>query len=98
MPTRTSEKIIEDLIIAVYGPAPEPRRQYQLAQSLHALVRLAKTEQLRELKADVERAAGAAAGSGSRRETRTILRKIGMNCNARQGQFQFDKEDSARSE
>lgn len=96
MPTQTSAKIIEELIVAVYGGRPEPRQQYVLMQALHSLVRLAKTEQMREVKVSVGKAVGTMAGSSSRSETRAILRRIGMHRNARQGQF--DKEDSASGE
>jgi hypothetical protein len=95
MPTQTSVNIIEELIVAVYGARPEPRQQYVLSQALHGLVRLAKTEQMRDVKINVGKAV---AGSGSRRETTAILRRIGMGSNGRQGKFEFDKEDSASSE
>jgi len=89
----TSENIIDELIVAVYGYASGSREQFVFLQALHGLVRLAKTEQMLEVRMNVERAAGASAGSSSRRQTRAILRRIGLDCNARQGQFQFDGED-----
>jgi hypothetical protein len=98
MPTQTSANIIEELIIAVYGSRPSPRQQYALLQALHGLVRLAKTEQMRDVKVSAEKAVGNRAGLSSRRETRAILRRIGMNSSTGQCQFEFDKGDGARRE
>ncbi|MEC5162899.1 hypothetical protein ACFDR9_001899 [Janthinobacterium sp. CG_23.3] len=66
-----------------------------MSQALYGLVRLAKTEQMRDVKSNVGKAV---ACSSSRRETKAILRRMGLNGNARQGKFVFDKEDGASSE
>lgn len=67
-----------------------------LTQALHGLVRLAKTEQMLEIKKNVERAAATLAASGSRCETKAILRKVGVSCHAKQGQLAFDRDGGTR--
>lgn len=92
MRTDTTANIIKELTVALCGCAPDPRQRYLLSQALHGLVRLAKTEQMLEVRRDVETAAGASSG----RQTKAILRKISMACDARQGQFEFESAEGAR--
>lgn len=96
MRTPTTAKMIKELTMAIYGSAPNPREKYVLTQALHGLVRLAKAEQMLEIKKNVERAAATLAASGSRRETKAILRKVGMSCNTKQGQLEFDRDGGTR--
>jgi len=81
-----SVKLINELVIAVYG-APGAvngaRARYALTQALHALTRLSRSEQLMEMQRDAAREAGAA----SRREMRTVLRRIAGRAAAGQGQL-----------
>jgi hypothetical protein len=51
--------MINELTDAIYGADYTPRSRYQFRQSLLGLVRLAKSEQLLEMRRDVQRAAGA---------------------------------------
>ncbi|CDG84837.1 hypothetical protein [Janthinobacterium agaricidamnosum] len=90
---KTSENMIAQIIAdTVISPAG-PREQHILSQTLHGLVRLAKSEQMLAIKMDVERAAGISGAAAGRRHSKSILRKIGADCDARQGQFLFDRED-----
>jgi hypothetical protein len=59
MQTCSSGDAIEDLILATYGPKQGLREQHVFRQALHGLVRLAKSEQLLEMKMNVARGAGA---------------------------------------
>ena len=59
MLTRVTDIIIEDLINSTCGAAPDPRCRHLLAHSLHELVRVAKAEQLQQMRWDVEVAMGA---------------------------------------
>ncbi|WP_317203996.1 hypothetical protein [Janthinobacterium sp.] len=96
MHTQTSADTIDELIVAVYGSAPEPRQHYLLAQALQALVRLAKTEQMVEMRRSVKRASGGmAAAAESRRQTSVLLRKIGLREHIGQARRQFDQHDGA---
>lgn len=55
MATLTTQDMI-DSFITVYGtPSGDSRQQYILEQTLHALVRLAKSEQMLEIKASVRK-------------------------------------------
>lgn len=98
MHTHTTQNIVDELTFSIYGKAPDPRQQYVFSQALHSLVRLAKAEQMWELRMHAERSAGILADESSWRQTREILRKIGMHLPKRQGQFHFDKQDSASSD
>ena len=87
-----SARLIDELVSAVYGTpdaAHDARARHGLTQALHALARLSRSEQLLEIKRDAARAAGA----GSRREMRTVLRRIALH--AATGQCQLSLELSA---
>ncbi len=90
MRIRSTGKAIDDLISATYAAKPSIREQYVFKQVLHGLVRLAKAEQMLEIKMNVEKMTGSLAGvSSSRRHTKAILRKIQLGCNNRQQQLEF---------
>ena len=78
MLTRATDNIIEELIDATYGDPADVRQRHVFAHALHGLVRLAKSEQLLAMRNDVERATSTQAGHSSRRQTRALLRRIGM--------------------
>lgn len=50
-----SDLFIEQFIKANYDKTSSPREQHNLRQSLYALVRLAKAEQIYELRKDVQK-------------------------------------------
>jgi hypothetical protein len=79
MRTSTTEDIIEAIMIATYGAALDARRRYAFEQALRGLVRLARAEQLLELRMDVDRATAMTNNASGRRQTRALLRKIGMD-------------------
>jgi hypothetical protein len=68
-----SELIIEDLIAATLGERASAREKHMLRESLRGLVRLAKLEQVAEIKANVNRLAGALDAQPARRRTKAIL-------------------------
>ncbi|MBA5689519.1 hypothetical protein [Rugamonas apoptosis] len=78
MLTRATDNIIEELIDATYSDPADVRQRHVFAHALHGLVRLAKSEQLRDMRRDVARATSLQAGHSSRQQARTLLRKIGM--------------------
>ncbi len=63
MPPRTTQSVIDELLLATYGPHPDERKQYMFLQALHGLVRLAKTERMLEIRRSVELASGGLAGA-----------------------------------
>ena len=60
MPTCSTETVIDELILAVYGAHADARQRHVLRQALHGLVRQARAEQLQEMRRDVWRATGMA--------------------------------------
>ena len=79
-------KLIDDLVLAVGGAAPDVRARHVLAQALHGLVRLARTEQLLDMQRDAARAMGA----HGRRETRALMRRLGTRSAPGQGQLALE--------
>lgn len=86
---RRTDKVIEDLIAATCGLQAEMRQRHVYAQALQGLVRLAKAEQLLEMRLDAERATGSLACASRKRQTRAILRKIGIDVKNRQRELEF---------
>lgn len=74
MSSGPTEKVIDELVCAVFCSTHDARARHVLGQALHGLVRLARSEQLLEMQRDAARAMGA----GSRREMRALLRRMGM--------------------
>ncbi len=60
MLTREIDIIIEELINSTCGESPDPRSRHLVFHALHGLVRVAKAEQLRQMRLDVNLAIGAA--------------------------------------
>ena len=87
MSSGPTEKLIDELVLAVAGTARDARARHVLAQALHGLVRLARSEQLLDMQRDAARAMGA----GSRRETRALMRRLGTGS---QGQLPLALQDS----
>lgn len=82
----TSDKLIEEVLSAVYGEGgmlDDRRARYMLRQALHGLARLARSEQLMAMRRDAARAAGAS----GRRQMRMVLRRAAGQAAAGQGQL-----------
>lgn len=93
---RRTDRVIEDLIAATCGPQSGLQQRFVLAQALQGLVRLAKAEQLLEIRLDSERAVGSAVCANRTRQTRAILRKIGMDVRNRQRELEFGQQCQQR--
>jgi hypothetical protein len=50
-----TETLIEQMILATYGDQGSPREKHALRESLRALVRLAKAEQMLDMRIDARR-------------------------------------------
>lgn len=72
MSSSATAKLIAELVATTPGAGQDARARHLLSQALHGLVRLARSEQLLEMRRDTARAAGA----GSRREMRALLRRM----------------------
>lgn len=86
-------QIIEELTTALCGEQAETRQNYLTRQTLLALVRQAKAETLLDMRANVARLSGMDAMALRRRHTKAILKGIALGCDARQQQFEFDRND-----
>lgn len=80
-----TEKLINDLVISMLPPESTLREQYVLREALNSLVRLAKSEQMMEVKNNVRRLTGSFAEQASRGRLRT-----GSIVVAGEGQQQFE--------
>lgn len=59
----TTETVIADLLDSPYGAMLDARAKYLFRESLYSLVRLAKAEQIMEIKSSVEKLTGISAAS-----------------------------------
>jgi hypothetical protein len=87
MSSGPTAKLIDELVLAVVGTARDARARHVLTQALHGLVRLARSEQLLDMQRDTARAVG----TGSRREARALMRRLGARS---QGQLRLALLDS----
>ncbi|MGH8807857.1 MAG: hypothetical protein ACREX0_08265 [Noviherbaspirillum sp.] len=68
-----TDDVIEDLIVATLGADASAREQHIHRESLRGLVRLAKAEQMMEIKLNVERLSGMLDARSARRSAKAVL-------------------------
>ncbi|MFC3374795.1 hypothetical protein ACFOLJ_02625 [Rugamonas sp. CCM 8940] len=90
---RATENIIEELIVSTYGEQLDAHKRHVFGQALQGLVRLAKAEQLLDMRLDAQRSIGLPGNADSRRQTRTILRRIGLDLALDQAQSKLEFGD-----
>ena len=78
MRIRATDSVIEEIISNADGEEPDARKRHVFRQILYSLVRLARAEQLQDMRHDAALATGRGGGS-SRQQARVVLRKIGMD-------------------
>ena len=86
-----TDDVIENLITATFGEEVTARERHVFRENLRGLVRLAKAEQVVEIKANVRRLAGALEVHSARRRAKAVLlaqRLPGLLDQAQQ-QFEF---------
>jgi len=86
-----SDAVIESLIAATLPASASVRERHIFKENLRSLVRLAKAEQVVEIKASVRRLAGALEAQSARRRAKAVLlaqRLPGLLDQAQQ-QFEF---------
>jgi hypothetical protein len=81
MAYKQTDRVIAELVDAACGRHDDMRARYLLEQALYGLVRLAKVEQLTEMRVDSERAT-ALTDPTRQRATRALLRKLQMDVTA----------------
>lgn len=69
-----TETVIEELVAASCGKGASIRDKHIYREALRGLVRLAKSEQLHEMKVNVDKLAGANMARTARRYAKAILR------------------------
>jgi len=69
----STELAIDDMVSANCKPDASAREKHVYREVLRALVRLAKSEQLVEMKVDIERLTGALAARAARRRAKNVL-------------------------
>ncbi len=85
--------LIEELSSALCAGTQDLRRNYLTRQALLALVRQAKVETMRDMRANVARLTGMDAMALRRRQARTLLKALAQGGTSRQQQFEFDVEE-----
>jgi hypothetical protein len=95
MRNHRTDAVISDLVEAAVGENGTARTRHVLSEALHGLVRLARMEQLVEMRRDVERSAGSMTATSQRRHTRALMRKIGVDVLAGRGRLQREWQASS---
>jgi hypothetical protein len=86
-----TDNVIESMLLAMLGESASTREKYLLRENLRSLVRLAKSEQVAEIKANVKRLTGLLEMHTARRRAKAVLlaqRLPGLDDGAQQ-QFEF---------
>lgn len=68
-----TEDVIENLITATLGEDATARQRFMFRESLRGLVRLAKAEQIVEIKANVRQLTGALESHSARRRAKAMM-------------------------
>ena len=86
-----TNEVIENLIDAILGPKATLRERHIFRENLRSLVRLAKAEQVVEIKANVKRLAGALESHAARRRAKAVLmaQRLPSILDHAQQQFEF---------
>ncbi|MGE5652489.1 hypothetical protein [Noviherbaspirillum sp. UKPF54] len=87
-----SDQVIDNLIAAMLGEDATLRQKYLFRESLHSLVRLAKSEQIMEIKANVQKLTGAMEVHNARRRAKAVLlaQRLPAILAGAQQQFEFN--------
>jgi hypothetical protein len=85
-----TDDVIESLINATLGAAVCMRERHLFRENLRSLVRLAKAEQVVEIKANVRRLAGALEAHSARRRAKAVLLAQRLPGILEQAQQQFE--------
>ena len=88
-----TDQVIEALVSATAGEEVTARQRHILRENLRSLVRLAKAEQIVEIKTNVKKLAGALEMHSARRRAKAILlaQRLPGILNGAQQQFEFNQ-------
>lgn len=89
----TTDAAIEDLVVAACTETTTAREKYVYREALRGLVRLAKSEQMLEMKSDIGRLTARIAGRAARRQAKAILlaHRLGAKGGPGQRQLEFNQ-------
>lgn len=85
-----TESVIENLIVATFGEQVTARQRHIFRENLRGLVRLAKAEQVAEIKASVKKLTGNQEALSARRRAKAVLMAQRLPSLFDQGQQQFE--------
>ena len=87
-----TDQVIDNLIAAMLGEEATPRQQYLFRESLRSLVRLAKSEQVMDIKMNVKKLTGAMDAHNARRRAKAVLlaQRLPNILTSAQQQFEFN--------
>lgn len=88
--TMHTDEIIEELLTAMLGSEAGVRERHLLRENLRSLVRVAKAEQVVDIKASVRRLAGALESHTARRRAKAVLMAQRLPDILEQAQQQFE--------
>lgn len=74
MKKSSTESVIKEMVIANCAPDASVRERHVYRESLRALVRLAKSEQMLEMRRNMDKLASSAVAPAVRRRARDVLR------------------------
>lgn len=88
-----TDQVIESLIVATLGEDATVRQKYMYRESLRSLVRLAKSEQVMHIKANVRKLTGALEAQNARRHAKAVLlaQRLPGSVEGAQRQFEFKR-------
>ena len=88
-----TDDVIEKLVAATLGESAPLRQRFIYRESLRGLVRLAKAEQLAEMKANVKRLTGILEAQSARRRAKAVLsaHRLPGTMQDPQQQFEFKR-------
>ncbi len=85
-----TDQVISELVTNLLPAASTPREKHLLREALNSLVRLAKSEQIVEMKSNIRRLTGPIPGAGVRARFRSSFSDKGWS---EQQQFEFMKPE-----
>lgn len=89
----TTETLIADLLDSPYGAALDARAKYLFRESLYSLVRLAKAEQMMEIKTSVGKLTGLGAAYGTYALSEDDMNLDGFMIDGIQQRFEFHEPE-----
>lgn len=88
--TLSTDIIIQNLVAAMCGESTTAREKHIYLETLRGLVRLAKSEQMQEIRMNVDKLSGSIAMRTARRRARALIDAHRIGSMARSGQTELE--------